>query len=261
MIIKKYFIILVYLIFSSLSNASELRILTNVEPPTNYYSKEGIFTGITTDVVLEIKKQLNLNTNIEVVPWARAYKIAKRESNIVIFTAGKTQDRIDLGFHFIGPIITREHILWSKRGNHFNIKNLEDIKNKKLKIGAMRGDWRSKFFKDRGFDVQDVARHEQNIKKLIYGRFDLWATSDIEAPSIAYNAGFTSDMIEKAYVFRKSGSYIMLSKNSSKQTIKEWRDAYKKIQETDFFDKMAKKWSHILNFEFRYTTEKGLFVK
>jgi hypothetical protein len=239
---------------------STIRILTTEEPPTNYTYK-GKFTGTTTDIVEEIMRYLNLKVNIEVKPWARSYKIAKEEPDIVIFTAGRTQERIDHGFYFIGPVITRKHVLWSKKESSINITCINDIKTMNLNIGAMRGDWRTKFFKDQGIKVQEVANHALNIKKLLKGRFHLWVSSDIEAPPLLSKLGYDMKEIKISYIFKEASSYIMISRDTSKDIVKKLQNAYTDIQKTDFFENLSKKWSRILGFELGYSKETGFYVK
>jgi len=242
------------------SDLHQIRIVTTEEPPTNY-TFQGKFTGTTVDIIEEIKRYLNIKVKIEVKPWARSYTIAKRKPNIVIFTAGRSQERIDHGFYFIGPVITRKHILWSKTGSSFGINSLQDIKAKNLYIGAMRGDWRAKYFKDQRIKVQEVANHEQNLVKLLKGRFHLWVSSDIEAPPILNKLGYNRNEIEIAYVFKEASSYIMLSRDTPKNIVEKWQKTYAEIQKTDFFEKASKKWSKILGFELGYTKETGFYVK
>jgi ABC-type amino acid transport substrate-binding protein len=239
---------------------SQIRIVTTEEPPTNYTYQDR-FVGTTVDIIEEIKRYLNLNVTIEVKPWARSYKIAKEVPNVVIFTAGRTQERINHGFFFIGPVITRKHALWSKKGKAYNITNINEIKVQNLNIGSMRGDWRTKFFKDQGVKVQEVANHELNLKKLIRNRFHLWVSSDIEAPPILNKLGYGMNEIEIAYVFKEASSYIMLSKDTSKDIVEKWQKAYTDIQKTDFFEKTSKKWTKILGFKLGYAKKKGFFVK
>ncbi len=241
--------------------ADELRILTCEEPPTNYYLIEGEFSGTSMDIVEEIKRSLNLDVEIEVLPWVRAYSYAKKDANIVVFTCGRSQERIDHGFHFIGPVITRKHVFWSKKGKSFNISSIKDVKEKNLELGAMRGCWRSKFLMDQGLKVQNETDHKQNIRKLLTGRIDLWVSSDIEAPPIAKEAGVDIEEIEIAFVFKEAASYIMLSRDTPQEMIEQWEKAYSEIQKTDFFIKASKKWSDILGYEMGYANDKGFFVK
>ena len=240
---------------------SKFRIVTSEEPPTNYFSKEGVFIGTTFDIIVELKKRLNLDVEVEVMPWARSYTIAKNMSNIVIFTAGRTEERVVHGFHFIGPVMTRKHILWANSEKHYEITSTVDIKRKGLRLGAMRGDWREKYFVDRGIVVDSVTHHKQTFKKLINGRIDLWVLSDIGAPLTVKKIGASMEDIEVSYVFKIAPSYIMLSKDMPEAVVKNWKRAYADIQKTDFFDKAAKKWSSILGLELSYSKELGFFVK
>jgi len=243
-----------------MGNDSKIRILTTEEPPTNYTYQDK-FIGTTVDIVEEIKRFLNIKAKIEVKPWVRSYNIAKKDPNVVIFTAGRTQERIDHGFYFIGPVITRNHALWSKKGSNYKINDINDIKTMNLKIGSMRGDWRTKFFKNLGVNLQEVANHELNLKKLLKGRFHLWVSSDIETPPILKKLGYDVGIIEIAYIFKEASSYIMISKDTSKEIAEKWQNAYTAIQKTDFFEKASKKWSQILGLNLGYSKEKGFFVK
>ncbi len=263
MVIKNCVCMFIFLFVVTIVNADagELRIVTNVEPPTSYYSEEGKFTGTTTDIVEEIERYLNLNVKIEVMSWARAYHIAKKDPNVVLFTAARTQERIDHGFHFIGPVITRRHLLWSKKGSAFNINSIQDIKDKNLRLGVMRGDWREKYFLDRGLNLENVTSHKQNLMKLLKGRIDLWVSSDIEAPLIAKEVGADMGEIEIAYIFKEASSYIMLSRDTPKETVEKWQKAYAEIQKTDFFENASRKWSKILGLEVGYAKDTGFFIK
>jgi len=258
MAIKRF--ILIFLLSFSTLFSQELRIITNEEPPTNYKENTEI-VGITVDVVKELIKVQNLDTKIEFMTWARAYNIGKTNKNIALFTAGKTYQRIEEGFKFLGPIITKNAVLYKRANNDIEINSLLDISKNKLKIGAMRGDWRADFFRKKGFDVQEVSNHEQNIRKLNMGRFDLWAISEIEAQFIAQKADIKMSQIKVAYAFKEISSFIMFSKGTSKQTIRAWEKAYKDLQKTDFFHKTARKWSRILNINLVYDRNKGFLIK
>ena len=52
------------------------------------------------------------------------------------------REKIDLGFHFIGPVMTRKYLLWKRKGADFKLSGIEDIKARGLRLGTVRGDWR-----------------------------------------------------------------------------------------------------------------------
>lgn len=243
----------------SFSAYGQLRIVTSEEPPTNY-TVDGRLTGITTDIVRELMKRLNLNVGIEVMPWARSYRIAKSQSNVVIFTAGKTQSRIEHGFYFVGPVVTRKHLLWSRKGSNYRIKEPQDIPKLNLVMGGMAGDWRTKYFLDRGVAVQTVPNHQQNLLMLLRGRIDLWISSDIEALSITKALALDISKLERAFLIKEASSYIMLSKGTPQEAVDQWQQAFADLRKTDFFNKLATKWADILGYDIKYSPDRGLFL-
>ncbi len=245
----------------AIEDAEKMRIVTNEEPPTSYYSEEGEFVGTTVDIVKEIERYLGLDTEIEVMSWARAYETTKAGPNVVLFTAARTQERIDHGFHFVGPVITRKHVLWARKGSDFNINSIQDIKDQNLQIGAMRSDWREIYFIDLGFTIDDTTSHKLSLQKLLDGKVDLWVSSDIEAPRVTEEIGVDMGEIEIAYIFKEASSYIILSKDIPEETVEEWKKAYAEIQKTDFFENASKKWTNTLGSKVGYAKDTGFFIR
>lgn len=248
------------LMWSNIAISEQLRILTSEEPPTNF-SYQNTITGTTTDIVYEIQKYINDDTTIEILPWVRAYAYAKEKPNVLIFTAGRTQDRINHGFHFIGPVVTRKHTLFSKKDSLISIHNFEDIIEQQLVVGAMRGDWRSKFFKNKGIKVQEVFSHELNAKKLITDRIDLWALSDLEISMVLKKSPVSMSEVKSAFVFSESPSYLMFSKDTPIEIVNQWRNGFEQIKKSEFFSSKSKKWSKELGLPISYTPSRGFHIK
>ena len=74
--------------------------------------------------------------------------------------------------------------------------------------------------------MDEATTHETSLKKLIKKRFDPWTLSDLEGPSVARAAGIGMDEIEIAYTFKEEPSYIMLSRDTPKDTVERWQNAY-----------------------------------
>lgn len=236
------------------------KIVTTSEPPTNYVSVDGEITGTSTDIISEIRRKLNLTLPIEVLPWSRAYAYVKLGRNVVAFTAGKTPERVKHGFHFIGPVFTRKHVLYKKRSRDFRIDNIQDIKVQKLRVGAMRSDWRSLYLASLEVDVKEVNEHLQNIHKLLSGRIDLWVTSDIEALTLIKSTPYALSDLEQVYVIKEGASYIILSEDTSEVILNRWRQAFSEIQASGFLQQTAEKWSDRLQVNLQYTDDKGFYM-
>ncbi len=85
------------MVWSPSLNAREMIILTCEEPPTNYSLEEDI-VGTSVDIVQAILARLEQKNTVKLLPWARAYKTAVNKPNVIVFTSGMTQNRVDLGF-------------------------------------------------------------------------------------------------------------------------------------------------------------------
>ncbi|MBL8965588.1 MAG: transporter substrate-binding domain-containing protein [Spirochaetaceae bacterium] len=233
------------------------RIVSAEEAPTNY-TRDGRFTGITTDIVEAMLAEAGLEAVIEVYPWARAYDIALKEPNVLIFTAGRTQERVDLGFGFIGPVTTRKHTLYKKAGSPLAITSLEDLRRQGLLVGAMRGDWREKHLRDKGVAVKDVTSHGQSLKMLQEGRIDLVALSDLELAENLLISGVDRRALEPAFVFQELDAYILVSKGSSPESYAKLRAAFAALRDRGFLETTAGKWSGLLGLPLGYDAAKGI---
>jgi polar amino acid transport system substrate-binding protein len=135
-IMKKLFILvaLAFLVSVQPAVSAELTILTENLPPLNYV-EDGVLVGPSVDIVREIQRRVGSDDEIKVYPWARAYKMALEEENIVLFSMTYTKVRYDK-FKWIGPVATKRDILVAKKGSSIRINSLEDAK-KVNRIGTI----------------------------------------------------------------------------------------------------------------------------
>ena len=256
---KRYFSALVILGLLCSACQADVRIVTNDSPPTTVIV-DGKVSGLVSDIVLAIQKDVGSSAAIEVLPWARAYDITKREPNVVIFTAAKTDERTRLGFTYLGPVFTSKNVLYKRKGSPVSVASLDDLKAKKYTVGNLRGDWRTKLLTDYGIKVDEANEVDLSIKQLAAGRIDLWASSESAAPNHLKSANMSLADVEVAFVLQVVPSYIMFSKGTSPETIEQWSKALVKLQQSDVFKKSAKKWSTTLGIGFDYAPDKGFYV-
>lgn len=234
-------------------------VLTSSEPPANYM-ENGVVSGTSVDIVRELLRRVGIDAEIKMQPWARVYQSGLDYPNVILFTAGKTEKRVKAGFHFIGPVMTRNHTVYMCRGEKYEVSSIEDIKRNGMVVGGMRGDWRSELFASKGVKVDlalDSARH---LKKLMGGRHQLLISSDMEIHQLLSNNDFPADSLEPVFVFAEAPSFIMISKGTPENLVEEMRQAFSDMQQTDFFERIAAKYSRILQYEIDYLPEKGFFI-
>jgi polar amino acid transport system substrate-binding protein len=69
--------------------------VTEELPPYQIVDNGKLVSGISFLLAQEMLKRANINTQVEVLPWARAYSIASTEPNVVIFSMARNKIRED----------------------------------------------------------------------------------------------------------------------------------------------------------------------
>ncbi len=88
---KSLLAVLLYLSFAAAANTGQppLRVVTELSPP-HQTIKDGKVDGVSTQIVIATLKQAELDSHIEVYPWARAYYIATSVPNMLIYNIART---------------------------------------------------------------------------------------------------------------------------------------------------------------------------
>ncbi|WP_305986002.1 ABC transporter substrate-binding protein [Roseibium sp. MMSF_3544] len=240
------------------AKSQELRLITSPWPPSNFVGPDGSPAGISIDVIEALKEKLQLDTPVEILPWARGYLIAQSEPNVMLFTAGRTEERVSNGFHFIGPVVMWTHALMAKSGANLSIDDLDAVKAQDLTVAGVRGSWQMRLLEEAGVQTVDTENHETGARMLLAERVDLWITSSLQASVILKDLGEDADRVEPVHAVRRSPSFLMISKGSDPDVIARWENAYLDLKQTDFFENAAKKWSEQLGISLRFSSEDGL---
>jgi len=233
-----------FLLFAQFSMAEEITILTEDLPPLNFV-KDGVLVGPAIDIVKEIQRRVKSNEKIQLYPWARAYKMALEEENVILFGMARTKIR-DNKFYWIGPIAKKRDILVAKKDSGIKIFSLEDAKKVDY-IGTLRDDTKEIFLKSHGF-TNLVSTHDdqKNAKRLLYGRIDLWATKKPGLKTICDLAGVNYHELEEVYSLRESDLSIAVSKKTSDAIVQKWNDAFNEMSADGTILQIKKKWNMIL---------------
>ena len=221
--------------------SSELTILTENLPPLNYLEND-VLVGPSVEIVKEIQRRVGSNEPIQVYPWARAYKIALEEKNVILFGMTYTKVREDK-FKWVGPIATKRDILVAKKGSGIKINSLEDAKKVK-RIGTLRDDTREHLLKSHGFtNLESVSDEQLNAKKLALGRIDLWAIKIPGLRTVCDLAGVDYTEFEEVYHLREIDLMIAFSKKTSDSILQKWRDAFNEMVADGTIARIHNKWN------------------
>ena len=223
------------------SFSADLTILTENLPPLNYV-KDGKLVGPSVEIVKEIQRRVGSRETIQVYPWARAYKLALEDENVVLFSTTHTKERDDK-FKWVGPLATKRDILVAKKGLGIKINNLEDAK-KVGRIGTLRDDTREILLKGQGFsNLEPVSDEQLNAQKLVLGRIDLWAYKIPGLRTVCELSGVDYSELEEVYHLREIDVSIAFSKKTSDSIVAKWKNAFDEMLADGTIIKIRRKWN------------------
>lgn len=228
------FFVITVLFYAHKSTASQNKITVVTENlwPFNYLEK-GQVKGPHTELVKQIISTADLDYSVAVLPWARAYKLAQTEPNILIYTINRTNLRQEK-FHWIARFPTDTKInFYALKKSKLTNRDLSTLKT--LAIGTQIETANDNFVTQSGFDsISRVSHIRQTIGMLKIGRIKLVIASDHQIKRAAQESGLDINELEKiAYAFSSNPS-IAVSLSTPPATIEKLSVAYKKLaQEND----------------------------
>jgi len=220
--------------------SAELTILTENLPPLNYV-KDGVLVGPSVQIVKEIQRRVGSHEKIQGFPWARAYRLALEQENVILFGMTHTKARHDK-FKWEGPLAKKRDILVAKKGAGIKINTLEDAK-KVSRIGTLREDTREILLKSHGFtNLYSVSDEQKNAKKLVLGRIDLWAYKKPGLKTVCELAGVDYNLLEEVFHLREINLMIAFSKKTSDSIVEKWKAAFDEMSADGTLTKIRYKW-------------------
>jgi polar amino acid transport system substrate-binding protein len=226
--------------------ADTVRIVTEEFPPYNL-TQNGRITGLSTEVVEAVLKEIKLEGNFQSMPWARAYDIALGSENVLIYSITRTPNREKL-FKWVGVIAPGDWYLYALPGRRLAVQDLDEAK--KYQIATVNQDAGEQFLVSKGFvigqNLQSSVKYEFNYEKLKLGRVDLWVSNGLVAAFLARQAGDDpAKALAPAYHFSDLGSdgfYMAFGPKTSDAFVERFRKGLETIKKNGSFEALKRKW-------------------
>ncbi|WP_187170579.1 substrate-binding periplasmic protein [Salidesulfovibrio onnuriiensis] len=171
-----------------------LLVVTEEMVPYNF-RQDGQVVGLSTELVRRTLEKSGLEGRFQVMPWARAYYIARNDPNVLIYTIVRTEEREKL-FKWIGPVAPAvdEKMYCLRSRPDVVVRTLDDARN--YKVAVVRDGVGHRFLEEQGFSLGinlDLSPNEdQMFAKLFWGRVDIVISDDLnnawKLPAIDRNA-------------------------------------------------------------------------
>jgi polar amino acid transport system substrate-binding protein len=228
------------------SRAGEtIKVLTEEYPPFNYTDK-GKITGLGTEVVQAVLKEINVEGQFQSVPWARAYETTQTNENVLIYSINRSKEREKL-FKWVGQITPVDFYMFSLKSRNISLSDLNSAKN--LQTGTVNQDVGEQFLTAQGFvvgrNLQSSNKYELNYEKLKLGRIDLWIMNELSASYIARQAGDNpTHLLQKALRIPEisSGNYMAFGLKTPDALVARFRKGLESIKKNGTYDALQKKW-------------------
>ena len=222
------------------AQAQEMMVITEEAPPFNF-TRDGALTGSSTEIVREILRRLHLPDNIQVLPWARGYKLLQSEPYVALFSTIQTPEREDQ-FHWVGPLFTVHFSFYARKDRGLQIQSLQDARAVGS-IATYKDDVREQLLISMGFKNLDSSKSPtSNLKKLMAGRVDLWLFSNIGVFGLARQQGVDPSELELVLPFRSYQSYVAISKSTPRAVVKRWQSILDAMVQDGTFFNISRRW-------------------
>lgn len=220
------------LVFAQEVDVEDLVYTAENYPPANYF-ENGQLKGASVEILRLVWSKMGYPEQpIQVLPWARGYKLAQTEPNHVLFSMSRTKEREHL-FQWVGPIFTARHVLVGLADRKdLQINALADAKQ--YKIGTIRKDIGEIALLNAGFDrkkLESVASLEQNVKKLIRGRIDFMCQSEAAIRKLSKIFQYDQKLFKTYYVVNEIRNYYAFHKGIPFELIQRIQNAFDQLQD------------------------------
>jgi len=217
----------------SMSNgsAASVTVLTELSPPYQTIEK-GKVSGSATELVEAYLAKANVDYQIEVYPWSRAYKTVISEPNSLIYSIAKTPTRMEQ-FHWLIPIYHFKPYLVGLAGKEeLRINSVEAAKEHL--IAVQRSDFAYDYLLSLGFkeNVNLVLTSSivDSWHLLVNGRVDFIVEDLASPPILEGQRPLLLSSFEKYFPIKAlhQETFLAANKNIDKEILKRLIEALPK---------------------------------
>lgn len=224
-----------------------LRIVTEELPPYNM-TQGGEITGMSTEVVRAVLKEAGVSAGIQSMPWARAYDMARKDENVLIYSITRTPQREKL-FKWVGLIAPTRWYLFARPDRGLQLKNLDDAR--RYQVATVNEDVGEQYLVSRGFvigrNLQSSNKYEFNYEKLKLGRVDLWIANEPSARYLVRQAGDAPErqlerVLDLPELAADGGLHMAFSAGTPDETVERFRKALETVHRNGTYEAIQRRW-------------------
>lgn len=236
-------LIFIFYLLPTYAQADEIKVVTEYLSPYQIKNKDGSLGGFSTDVVNALFKEANKKPKIIVMPWARAFEVAKSEKNVMIFSIARTKERNNQ-FHWLGSLTKDKLYFWGLKDNFLKpINNIEYLKE--YKVATSRNSNVDKYLTNLKFNnIYRLFKENQNILMLYNHRADLIVSTEstLKNKSKILGIDFNQAVKVSEIIDLSNDLNIAINLHSDPELILKFQQAYSEIKSQGIIEALKQKW-------------------
>ena len=227
--------------------AAPLRIVTEELPPYNW-TQNGRITGMSTEIVEAVLKEVGIHASIQSMPWARAYELALNDNNVLIYSIVRTPAREPL-FQWVGTIAPTKWFLYSLADRPVQLHSLDEARGRQ--IATVNQDVGEQYLISKGFrigaELQSSNKYEHNYRKLKVDHVEMWISNELNALYLTRQNGEDPAKVlirtlPLPELSSEHGLSMAFSLKTPPETVQRFRVGLETIRRNGVYDAIVRKW-------------------
>lgn len=213
-------------------------LLTENFPPYNMaingknFAQEDNIDGIAADIIREMFKRAEIHYGMTLrFPWDRIYKLALEKPGYGVFVTARLPERENL-FKWVGPIGPDDWVLLGRSDSTISLSSLDEARQ--YRVGAYKGDAIAEYLVEKGLEPITALRDQENVKKLMAGQIDLWASGDPAGRYLAKQEGISG--LKTILRFDSAELFLALNKEVPDEVVQKLQTELDKMRSEGFVD-------------------------
>lgn len=212
------------------ATAAAIHLVTESSPYV--YAEGGKVAGPATEVLERVMLASGVETyDIKLYPWARAYDLALKQPNVLIYLIARTPER-ESRFKWVSELLRLEF-------DFYRLKSRQDVQVQRLsdarayKIGVSRDDFRHQFLSRKGFTKLLVEPLSiDNFRQLLSQRVDLVLMTEADVNSYCKLLSVDCAQVERVHRLEELSSslYAAFSLSTADETVERVRRGFDKVK-------------------------------
>jgi polar amino acid transport system substrate-binding protein len=208
---------------------------------------DGRISGPALDLTEAVLTRAGLEYSLEVAPWARAYRLATTEPNVLLYTLGRTPERErEHNFQWVGETFPLEFKAYRlKERQDIVIRSTDDLR--KYRISVVRDAVVVPYLHKLGLSegkldsgLQFIPGAHDHWPKLEHGRVDLFVATNLAIRTMCLRGDLDCRRIAEAWTFTepRTTAYLAYSAGTPNSVVQQTAAAYQAIRKDGSYDRL-----------------------